>query len=66
MSAVEYRRLRTLDLRRLDDAAVEEWMATHSQYGEGLPHPFQHVIRETGNFGSEHYFSADVFSSFKF
>jgi RHS repeat-associated protein len=63
---VEYQGLQTLDLRTFNDAVLESWMETHSLYGQGLSHPYQHVIRQTGNFGPEFYFSKDIFHLFRF
>ena len=62
----EYESLNSFDLRTLDDAAVNAWMERHSLYGEGVPHGFDHVVRNTGNFGPEFYFSKDVFHLFSF
>ena len=61
IGAAEYNALRMIDLRTLGDAALDSWMETHSLYGAGVPHAFEHVIRQTGNFGPEYFFSKDVF-----
>jgi hypothetical protein len=62
----QYQGLRSLDLRGLTDEAVDAWLDTHSLYGDGVPHSFDHIIRGTGNFGPEFYFSKDVFHLFSF
>ena len=62
----EYNGLRSLDLRTMSDDAVNVWMETHSLYGSGVPHAFHHIIRTTGNFGPEFYFSKEVFPLFSF
>ena len=66
IGAAEYKALRTLDIRTMSSRAAEAWMDTHSLYGAGTPHSFQHVIRQTGNFGPEFFFSKDVFHLFSF
>jgi hypothetical protein len=50
----------------MSDDAVNAWMDTHSLYGSGVPHGLDHVIRNTGNFGPEFYFSKDVFHQLSF
>jgi dipeptidyl aminopeptidase/acylaminoacyl peptidase len=65
VSEAAYRALRTLDLRSLDDATLNAWMDTYSQYGAGGTHGAEHIIRETGNFGPEFYFAKAVFHLFR-
>jgi hypothetical protein len=57
--------LRTKDLRApMSDKAVNAWLGKHSSlYGDGIPHNFQRVIRET-NLGTEHYFTRSIFNRF--
>ena len=63
---LQYRGLNTLDLRTLSDPALESWMERFSLYGEGAAHGYEHVIRLTGNFGPEFFFSKEVFNLFTF
>lgn len=63
---LQYQGLRTLDMRGMSDEAAMAWMETYSKYGAGLPHGFEHVVRPTGNFGAESFFSKDVFHMLKF
>ena len=65
ISEAAYVGLRTLDLRTLDDMSLEAWMDEYSLYGRGAAHGLDHIIRETGNFGPEYYFSKDVFQLFR-
>jgi hypothetical protein len=62
----QHQALNTIDLSKMNDDAVNSWMDRHSLYGDGAPHGFDHVIRNTGNFGPEHYFSKGVFPLFGF
>jgi hypothetical protein len=39
----------------------EAWMETYSFYGRGMPHGFEHIIRETEKFGTEYFFSPTAF-----
>jgi RHS repeat-associated protein len=58
----QYQALRSLDLRGLSDEAAEAWLGRHSSlFGDGLPHSLDHVIRDTGNFGPEFFFSKEAF-----
>jgi RHS repeat-associated protein len=57
-------KLRTKDLTRLSDEAVDEFMDKYSHYGDALPHDYQHIIRNTGMGAPEHYFSPDAFKLF--
>jgi hypothetical protein len=58
----QYNALRAMDLRGLGDDAANAWLGRHSSlFGEGAPHGLDHVIRDTGNFGSEFFFSKDAF-----
>ena len=66
IGAAQYRGLQSLDLRGLSDEAVDAWMESYSLYGEGLGHGLDHVIRQTGNFGAEFYFSPEAFRLFSF
>jgi hypothetical protein len=62
MPESQYQALRSLDLCELSDGAAGAWLRQHSSlFGEGLPHGFEHVIRNTGNFGPEFFFSKDAF-----
>jgi hypothetical protein len=62
ISEAQYHALRALDLRGLGDDAASAWLGRHSLlFGEGAPHGLDHVIRDTGNFGSEFFFSKDAF-----
>jgi hypothetical protein len=36
-------------------------MEEFSHYGNATPHSFEHIIRATGAYGAEYYFSKDVF-----
>jgi hypothetical protein len=58
---VDFATFSSCDLTLLSDDDVNDWMAQFSQYGQGLPHGFEHVIRNTDR-GKEHYFSASVFA----
>ncbi len=63
---VQYNTLRAMDLRRLGDDAANAWLGRHSSlFGEGAPHVLDHVIRDTGNFGPEFFFSKNVFPLFQ-
>lgn len=64
MSSADYSRLKSLDMRLLGDESATSWLMKHSQYGEGLPHGFEHIIRQTGA-GAEYYFSPNAFRFFK-
>lgn len=66
IGASQYQSLGRLDLRTLDNAALEAWMEQYSLYGQGAPHGLGHIIRQTGNFGPEYFFSKDVFNLFRF
>jgi len=57
---VDMAALTTLDLTLLSDEDVNAWMAMFSLYGQGQPHNFEHIVRNTGK-GREHYFAAPVF-----
>jgi hypothetical protein len=57
-------KLLSFDLTKLGDDDVNAWMAQFSQYGQGRPHGFEHVMRNTDR-GKEHYFAANVFTTFK-
>ena len=62
-----YHRLKTFDMTKAGTNFADDFMNTHSKlFGEGLKHDFQHVIRPTGNGGTEFFFSKDVFSRIKF
>jgi RHS repeat-associated protein len=61
IKATDYNSLRTLDLRTMSDPDIDAWMDKYSLYGQGLPHDYQHVIRQTGNFGPEYYFAKQTF-----
>jgi hypothetical protein len=66
ISEARYTALSTLDLRALGDDAANAWLGTHSTlFGEGVPHGLDHVIRQTGNFGAEFFFSKNIFSWFE-
>lgn len=56
--------LRTLDLRLWSDMKVNAWMDVYSQYGQGLPHQYEHVIRQTALLQPEHYFAKQMFRLF--
>jgi RHS repeat-associated protein len=66
IGAAQYRGLKKLDLRTLSDDALDAWMDDYSLYGAGKPHGLEHVIRQTGNFGPEYFFSKEIFHYFKF
>lgn len=58
----QYNALRAMDLRGIGDDAANAWLGRHSLlFGEGAPHGLNLVIRDTGNFGAEIFFSKDVF-----
>lgn len=58
----QYNALRAMDLRGLGDEAANAWLGRHSSlFGESAPHGLNHVIRDTGNFGPEFFFSKDAF-----
>ena len=62
----QYQALRSIDLRDLSDEAAGAWLGEHSSlFGQGLPHGLDHVIRNTGNFGPEFFFSKDAFQLFE-
>jgi len=66
IGASQYQSLKMLDLCTLDDAALNAWMDQYSLYGQGATHGLEHVIRQTGNFGPEYFFSKDIFNLFSF
>lgn len=41
-------------------------MEQYSLYGAGEEHAFEHIIRQTGNFGPEFYFAKAIFHLFSF
>lgn len=44
----------------------DQWLSTHSTlYGNGIPHGYQYIQGNT-NFGTEHFFSKDIFRLFNF
>lgn len=63
MSNAEYSGLKSLDMRLMSDDAATAWLEQYSQYGQGLPHGFEHIIRQTGA-GTEYYFSPTAFGKF--
>lgn len=60
MTKEAFGKLNGIDLTKMTDAQVDNWMAKFSQYGEGLGHGKDYVARGTG-MGTEHYFSSDAF-----
>ncbi len=56
--------LKALDLTRMTDEEVDDWMERFSHYGNAEPHEWEYVIRATDK-GTEHYFAADVFAKFR-
>jgi hypothetical protein len=48
MPSGDYSGLKTLDMRLMSDEAATNWLGQYSQYGQGLPHGFEHIIRQTG------------------
>lgn len=67
ISEADYQGLKIFDTRTLGDEARQCWMDSYSLYGDQpAPHGFEHIIRETNNFGPEFYFSKDVFHLFGF
>jgi len=64
MISASYASLRSLDLRDLDDDAVNAWTDRYSPYELGRLHGLDHVIRETGMV-AEYFFSRDFSWLFK-
>jgi hypothetical protein len=60
----EYQALSKFDVRTLSVPAQEAWVEEFTLYGKGTPHGFDHVVRGTGNYGPEFFFSKDVFHLF--
>ena len=60
----DYSNLKTLDLRKMSDEARGTWLDEFSLYGKGNGHGYDHIVRETWNFGPEFYFSKSVFHLF--
>jgi hypothetical protein len=60
ISSSEMKAMKTLDLRRLSDKDAARWLDEYSQYGNGLDHGYEHVIRGAG-LGDEFYFSSTLF-----
>ncbi len=54
-------RLNKQDLTQLSDDDLTVWLETYSEYGDGVPHGYDYLIRNTG-MGTEHYFASSVFS----
>lgn len=63
MPSGDYSGLKTLDMRLMSDEAATNWLGQYSQYGQGMPHGFEHIIRQTGR-GTEFYFSPTAFGKF--
>ena len=63
MTKEAFNKLNGIDLTKMSDMDVDEWMERFSQYGEGNPHGKDYVARGTG-MGTEHYFSPDAFKNF--
>lgn len=61
ISESAYNKLNILDLTKMSDVKVDIWMDTYSQFGKGMPHGYDGVIRATGNFGNENFFSKAIF-----
>jgi hypothetical protein len=62
------KKLRTLDLTKMRDAELDQWMDRYSEYtqsGVRQPHGYDHLVRQTVNVGVEHYFSPTAFRLFK-
>jgi hypothetical protein len=60
--------LHCLDLFGWSDEKIEEWMEIHSEYTltpPASPHGVDHIVRETGNVGKEHFFSPRAFRLFR-
>lgn len=54
-----YQRLKTADLTRMTDEAANAILELDAKHG------FEQIIRATGNFNIEHFFTKEVFSKFK-
>lgn len=50
----------------INDDLANAWLGKHSSlFGEGVPHNYDYIIRQTG-MGPEHYFNSNIFSKLKF
>ena len=49
------------DLTQLSDEDLTGWLERYSEYGDGEPHGYEYLVRNTG-MGTEHYFASSVFS----
>jgi RHS repeat-associated protein len=61
----DYTKLKALDLRNLSAESYDLWMLQYSSIGKNLPHAYDLVIRETGNYGTEYFFAKRVFPLLK-
>jgi hypothetical protein len=55
------------DVRKLSDDDATEWLKRYSKAPGRIPqnHSYQYIIRTTGNYGVEYYFSPSAFSYFQ-
>jgi hypothetical protein len=59
--------LSKLDIRQLSEENANTWYSLYSRSPgtTALEHGYDYVVRTTGNFGEEHYFSFKVFHFFR-
>ncbi len=56
----------SLDLTKMSDSEVNKFLDNNSMLTGATPnHGYDYIQRSTGNFGTEHYFSIDVFGNLK-